>query len=262
MMKITVLGCGHSGGTPMIGEGWGKCDPTNPKNRRTRPSILVETENTRILVDTSPDIRQQLLAADVSQVDAVLFTHAHADHLHGIDDLRAVNRAMNAWIPAYTDVHTWDQIEHRFGYVTEPLRESATFFYKPCLTRHDLNAGDSFTVGNISISALEQDHGYGSTLGFRFGDFAYSTDVVDMPDDTFTALEGVHTWMVGAFWEKEHPTHAHVAKTLDWFKRVGPEKMYLTHLSHQLDYDQTTGQLPAGAALSYDGMVFEVYGDK
>ena len=127
-MKITVLGCGHSGGTPMIGEGWGKCDPANPKNRRTRPSILVETEKTRILVDTSPDLRQQLLTADVTKIDAVLFTHAHANHLHGIDDLRSVNRAMDNWLPTYTDGHTWDQIEHRFGYVTEPLKEGATIF--------------------------------------------------------------------------------------------------------------------------------------
>lgn len=258
MMKITVLGSGHSGGTPMIGEGWGKCDPNNPKNRRMRPSIMVETEKTRILIDTSPDLRQQLLNADITHIDAVLFTHSHADHLHGIDDLRAINRAMDSWIPTYTDTHTWDQIEHRFGYVTEPLNEGATFFYKPCLTRHEIDIGDEFSVDDIVVLALEQDHGYGPTLGFRFGDFAYSTDVVEMPDETFKGLDGVRVWMVGALWEKEHPTHAHVAKTLDWSKRVGPDRMILTHLSHQLDYETISKQLPSGAELAYDGMEFEV----
>ena len=183
-MRITVLGCGHAGGTPMIGEGWGACDPENPKNRRLRPSILVENGATRLLVDTSPDLRQQLLTAGVDRLDAVLYTHAHADHLHGIDDLRSVNRSMNADIPAHADSDTWRQIDERFGYVMTPLKPDVTFYYKPVLQKNVIAAGQTFKIGDIDIKTFDQDHGYSRTLGFRFGAFAYSTDVVNLPEDT------------------------------------------------------------------------------
>ena len=141
-MRVTVLGCGHSGGTPLIGGDWGACDPENSRNRRLRPSILVQQEDTRILVDTSPDLRQQLLNADVDRLDAILYTHAHADHLHGLDDLRAINRIMQADIPAYADADTWHAIETRFEYVVTPLRDGTDFYYKPQLTPHIISPGD------------------------------------------------------------------------------------------------------------------------
>jgi|TARA_B100000315_G_scaffold254304_1_gene295072 phosphoribosyl 1,2-cyclic phosphate phosphodiesterase len=258
-MKITILGSGHSGGTPMIGEGWATTDLKNPKNLRLRPAILVEDQNTRILVDTPPDLRAQLLAAQVERLDAVLYTHGHADHLHGIDDLRAVNRVIEDWLPAYADTNTWNRIAERFGYVLEPLNNDTNFFYKPCLTRHDIAVGDEFNIGDFNISIMDQDHGYSRTLGLRFDNFAYSTDAVELPDETFDALKGVDTWLVGALWDQDpHPTHSHVDKVLEWGERVQPRRLILTHLSHRIDFDTVSARLPDYAELAYDGMVFEV----
>jgi len=258
-MKITVLGSGHSGGTPMIGEPWPTTDPKNPKNIRTRPSILVENSETRILVDTSPDLRAQLIAAQVEHLDAVIYSHGHADHLHGIDDLRAVNRVIKGWLPAYADKKTWDDIAARFGYVLEPLKNDTNFFYKPCLTRHDITVGETFEIGDFKISVMDQDHGFSRTLGFRFDNFAYSTDVVELPEESFAALEGIDTWLVGALWETDpHVTHAHIDKVLEWGERIQPRKLILTHLSHRIDYDTVSARLPDYAELAYDGMVFKV----
>jgi phosphoribosyl 1,2-cyclic phosphate phosphodiesterase len=257
-MKIIVLGSGHSGGTPMIGEGWGKTDPENAKNYRTRPSILVENDETRILIDTSPDLRTQLLSAQVDRIDAVLYTHSHADHLNGIDDLRSVNRVIKDWIPAYANLQTWRDIVTRFNYVLEPLKNDTNFFYKPCLKRNDISAGDRFTIGNLDLIVMDQDHGFMRTLGYRINNFAYSTDVVNLPEESFEILKGISTWMVGALWEEPHITHAHVNKVLDWAKRVKPNRLILTHLSHRIDYERVTKTLPDFAELAYDGMVLEV----
>ncbi len=242
----------------MIGEGWGNADPKNPKNRRLRPSILVEDAKTRLLIDTSPDLRTQLLAANIERIDAVLYTHGHADHLHGIDDLRAVNRVMQDWIPTYADSKTWDDIAKRFNYVLTPLNNDTGFFYKPCLKRHNISVGERFKIGAFNIDVMEQDHGYSHTLGFRLNDFAYSTDVVEMPDESFEKLKGVDTWMVGALWEEPHITHAHVDKVLEWAERVKPRKLILTHLSHRIDYATVSHRLPDFAKLAYDGMIVEV----
>ena len=258
-MKITVLGSGHSGGTPMIGEPWLTTDLKNPKNIRTRPSILVENSETRILVDSSPDLRAQLITAEVERLDAVIYTHGHADHLHGIDDLRSVNRVIEDWLPAYADRKTWDDIAARFGYVLEPLKNDTNFFYKPCLTRHDIAIGESISIGDFAIKVMDQDHGFSRTLGFRFDNFAYSTDVVELPEASFVALEGIDTWLVGALWETEpHTTHAHIDKVLESGERIQPRKLILTHLSHRIDYETVSARLPEYAELAYDGMVFEV----
>jgi len=259
-MKVTILGCGHSGGTPMIGGiGWGNCDPANPKNRRTRPSILVETNTAHILVDTSPDLREQFLAADIRRVDTVLFTHAHADHLHGIDDLRAINRVMKAPIEAYADAKTWDEIRERFEYTLTPLREGSKFFYKPVLVPHEIVPGETVQIGGMPVTAFEQDHGVaGTSLGYRIGDLGYTTDVVDMPEDGFGILAGIDTWLIGALMDDPHPTHAHVAKVLSWVERVGPRQAVLTHMSNLLDYDALAAQLPDGVAPAYDGLVLDI----
>ncbi|MCC7016766.1 MAG: MBL fold metallo-hydrolase [Rhodospirillales bacterium] len=255
-MKVTLLGTGSSSGTPGVGIGWGKCDPGEPKNRRLRPSILVEEGQSRLLVDTSPDLREQLLRTGVEKLDAVLYTHAHADHLHGIDDLRAVNRAMNARLPAYADAGTLKVIEERFGYILAPLRDGATNFYKPCLDPHVVVPGKPFRAGSIEVMPFDQDHGFSRTLGFRFGPIAYSTDLVEMTDAGYQALKGVQVWIVSTFGGTPHPTHAHVDRVLEWIARVGPRRALLTHMSVALDYAKLQAKV-APVEVGYDGMVIE-----
>ncbi len=257
-MRVTILGCGGSGGTPSIDWGWGRCDPENPRNRRTRPSILVEDGETQMLVDTSPDLREQLLRHEIRRLDAVLYTHFHADHLHGIDDIRAINRAMNAPLPAYANAEAMRWIERRFGYVFEPIAENAATYYKPVLVPHPLVHADAFEIGGIPVQVFDQDHGYCDSLGFRFGPVAYSSDAVEIHEDAFDMLEGVKVWIIGTLTDKPHPTHAHVDKAIEWKKRVGAERAVLTHLSGRLDYAELSARLPEGVEPAYDGMVIEL----
>ncbi len=254
-MRVTILGCGGSGGVPLVGNDWGACDPANPKNRRLRVSILVEAGDTTVLVDTSPDLRQQLLAAGVARLDAVLYTHTHADHLHGIDDLRPVNRKMNAPIDVYGSPVTIADIRARFGYVFAGLREGHGY-YKPVLVPHEVTG--PFRVKGLDVVPFEQDHGFSKTTGFRFGPVAYSTDVVELSDEAFAALEGVRLWIVDCLRLEPHDTHAHLDKALAWIARVDPERAVLTHMTQSLDYDDLAARLPAGAEPAFDGMVLEV----
>ncbi|GAB6053610.1 MBL fold metallo-hydrolase [Magnetospira thiophila] len=256
-MRVTFLGTGGSSGTPGVFQGWGVCDPSNPKNRRLRPSILVETPSTSILIDTSPDLRQQSLQAGIRKLDAVLFTHAHADHLHGIDDLRAINRLIEAPLPAYADHETLETIQTRFGYVFEELHPDAPFFYKPTLTPHELHDGDSFKVGDVPVVCFRQDHGYSHSMGFRLGDLGYCTDVVSLPDAAFRILAGVRSLIVGTFRETPHETHAHVDLALTWMARIHPAKGYLTHLSSDVDHVSLQAKLPRYVTLAYDGLVID-----
>ncbi len=254
-MQVRILGCGGSGGVPLIGNDWGACDPNNPKNRRLRASILVRNGATTLLVDTSPDLREQLLSAGVERLDGVLYTHAHADHIHGIDDLRPVNRQMQAWIPIYADPETLATIEARFGYVLEKIPEEYGYF-KPCLTPNVIKG--PFKIENIDILPFEQDHGFGrTTLGFRFGEIAYSTDVVEFPESAFEALRGVRVWIVDCLRDKAHPTHSHLAQTLEWIARVKPERAVLTHMNQYLDFETLARRLPKGVEPAYDGLVLE-----
>jgi phosphoribosyl 1,2-cyclic phosphate phosphodiesterase len=256
-MRVTILGCGASSGTPAVDVGWGSCDPQNPRNRRLRPSILVEAGDTRLLVDTSPDLREQLLAAQVKHLNGVLYTHGHADHLHGIDDLRTLNRVMGKAIEIYADAATIQEVRQRFAYVLEPLSPDSKFFYKPVLVPNIIRTGTSFRIGDVAIDVFGQDHGFGDTLGFRFGPIAYSTDLTELPDSAFEILKGVSTWIIGTLTETPHPTHAHVGKALDWAKRAGAGRVVLTHLGCQLDYENLRAKLPKDAEPAYDGMVIE-----
>lgn len=256
-MKITVLGCGSSGGTPLVGpDGWADIDRDDPRNRRRRPSILVETETTRILVDTSPDLRNQLLDANIWKIDAILFTHAHADHVNGIDDIRSLNYQKGGPIDAYSNGFTLDILKERFGYVFEPYRTRNPQFWRPCLTPHIIDG--PFTIGDIEIQHFDQEHGRMPSLGFRFGSFAYSTDVKTLSDAAFELLDGIDVWIVDALGETPHPTHSHVAQTLEWIERIGPKRAVLTHLGHRTDYARLSAQLPAGVEPGYDGMVIRI----
>ncbi|MBI2584637.1 MAG: MBL fold metallo-hydrolase [Rhodospirillales bacterium] len=259
-VKATILGCGPSGGVPTIHEGWGACDPKNPKNRRLRPSILIEEGETRVLVDTSPDLRQQLLNAGVRRLDAVLYTHAHADHLHGVDDLRSINRMMEAALPVYADAATEAIIKQRFEYVTTPLADGVELYYKPVLDLRRIAPGDRFAVGGMEIVAYDQDHGYSRTIGYRFGPLAYSTDLLDLPEASFKALSGVQTWIVGTFAMQPHVTHAHVDKALGWIERLRPARAVLTHLGPAIDHGALSRSLPKGVDAAFDGLVIEATG--
>ncbi|MSP48440.1 MAG: MBL fold metallo-hydrolase [Alphaproteobacteria bacterium] len=252
-MKITILGCGSSMGVPVLGEGWGDCDPAEPRNRRLRASILVEEGPTRLLVDTSPDLRQQLLAAGVTAIDAILYTHAHADHLHGIDDIRAINVALNGPLDAYADTTTLDIIRDRFGYVFQPLK--GDYYYKPTLTPHVIDG--PFHVGAVEVRPFRQDHGFSHSLGFRFGRAAYSTDVLNLDEQAFEVLAGVDLWIVDAFRLEPHETHTHLARTLEWIERVRPRRAVLTHMSQRVDYARVKAMVPDHVEPAYDGMVIE-----
>ena len=254
-MKAVILGCGGAAGVPSISTGWGRCDPSNPRNRRLRPSIIVETASTRILVDSSPDLREQLLAADIRHLDAILFTHSHADHVHGIDDLREVNRAMGRAIPAHGDPDALAEIKARFGYAFTPLAEGSDNIYKPLLDAHEIKG--HFQIGDIPVTPFVQDHGFSETLGFRFGSLAYSTDVVNLPDSAFHVLAGVDVWIVGCLTDHDHPTHAHVDKALAWIERVKPKRAIITHMSSRLDYDSLSARLPDHVRPAHDGLVIE-----
>lgn len=254
-MKVTILGCGGAAGVPTISHGWGECDPANPRNRRLRSSILVEEGETRILVDTTPDLREQLIGAGVRALDAVIYTHAHADHLHGLDDLREVNRAMRAPLPVWGMAETLDVAKLRFSYAFEPVTEENTYYFRPVLDAHVVEG--PFRIGGIEVIPFEQDHGYGRTLGLRFGPIAYSTDVVDLPEEAFTALEGIDTWIIGCLVATPHPTHAHVDKALEWIARIRPKRAYITHMGSRLDYEAVRRAVPPHVMPAHDGLVIE-----
>jgi phosphoribosyl 1,2-cyclic phosphate phosphodiesterase len=254
-MRVTVLGCGPSTGVPVIGGNWGSCDPNDPRNRRRRVSVLVEVGGVVILIDTSPDLREQLLDAGVTRIDAVVMTHAHADHLHGIDDLRSVNRLMRSAIPLYANARTLAEIGSRFGYVLKPVEEPGRF-YKPTLVPYEI-AGP-FEIHGISVLPFVQDHGFSATLGFRIGGFAYSTDVTELDDNAFAALEGIELWIVDCLRREPHPTHSHLAKTLSWIARVRPRHAVLTHMDQSLDYRELCAELPNGVEPGYDGLVIDL----
>lgn len=257
-MRITILGCGGSSGVPLIGNFWGECDPAEPRNRRRRVSILVEDGDTRVLVDASPDLREQLLDANVSRLSGVILTHAHADHLHGIDDLRAVNYLMQAPLPLYATPATLAEVERRFGYALKPLGGAGIDYYRPALTPTPID-GPAFEVGGIRFQGFDQDHGIGgTTLGLRFGKAAYSTDVVRLPPAALEVLAGVDLWIVDCLRFAPHPTHAHFDQTMEWISRVKPRRAVLTHMGHLMDYRKVAARCPTGVEPGYDGMVIEL----
>ena len=248
-MKVTILGCGTSGGVPRIGNQWGDCDPNEPKNRRRRVSILVQKGATNVIVDTSPDFREQCLDAGIDHLDAVLYTHDHADHTHGIDDLRGFFFTKRSPIPVYGDRRTLSMLRQRFGYVFEDSRG-----YPAIATAHEIDG--RIDVGELDVISFTQGHGSITSLGFRFGPLAYSTDLDALDDAAFAALEGIDTWIVDALRYDPHPTHAHLERTLGWIERIAPRRAILTHMTWDMDYQTLRRQLPAGVEPAYDG--FEI----
>ncbi len=249
-MKVTVLGCGGSLGVPMVGNNWGTCDPSNPRNRRRRPAILVEQGETTVLVDTPTDLRLQLLDAGVTRLDAVLYTHNHADHIHGIDDLRPLTWKDGA-LQGYADAATLAHLKAAFPYAVANV-DMDRGIYRPILTIEVIEGRTR--IGDLDVLPIVQDHGLSESLGFRFGDFAYSTDVVDLSEEAFAALEGIRVWVVDATREEPHASHAHLDRALGWIERLKPEMAYLTHMNHQMDYDRLMAKLPEGVEPAYDGL--------
>ncbi len=260
-LRVTLLGTGGSAGVPHIGgeDGrgdWGACDPAEPRNRRTRTSILVEQAGRTLLVDTSPDMRTQLLDNAVSRVDAVLYTHAHADHVTGIDDVRILNRIADRPLQAFANEATLAELQRRFAYAFRPWEPPG--FFRPVLLPRQVNPGETTDVTGMRVRAFDQEHGFSRTLGLRIGGFGYSTDVVSLNDAAFAALEGVDTWVVGCFQRAPHRTHAWVNRVHDWVTRLKPRRTVLTHMGNDMDWDWLARHLPAGIEPGHDGQSLEI----
>jgi phosphoribosyl 1,2-cyclic phosphate phosphodiesterase len=258
-VRVTVLGCGTSSGVPRIGGAdgagdWGACDPHNPKNRRRRVSLLVEHAGHTILIDTGPDLREQLLAARVCRLDAVLLTHDHADHAHGIDDLRQVFHAMGTPVACFAAPATWAVLRKRFDYVFDGGE-----FYPATCTATEL-AGP-FDVGSLRVTPFEQNHGNIDSTGYRIEAagraVAYSTDVKQLDARADAALARLDLWVVDALRRTPHPTHSHLAQTLHWIAKYQPAQAILTHMDQSMDYETLLAELPQGVAPGFDGMVIE-----
>ncbi len=262
MMRVTLLGTGASAGVPMIGgvDGagdWGVCDPAEGRNRRTRTSITITSaDGTTLLVDTGPDLREQLLACRVRRVDGILYTHSHADHITGLDDVRILNRLMNRPLPAYATAGTLDELKTRFGYAFQPWQKPS--FFRPVLNPVAVEPGEEVVLGPIRARVFDQDHGFTHTLGLRVGGFGYSTDAVALDEAAFAALAGVEVWAVGCFQRAPHMTHAWLERVLEWVARVRPRRTILTHMGIDMDWAWLADTLPEGVEAGWDGQVLEI----
>jgi phosphoribosyl 1,2-cyclic phosphate phosphodiesterase len=250
-VKLIVLGCGTSSGVPRIGGDWGACDPADPRNRRTRASIIVQSATTTILVDSGPDMRSQLLATGIGALDAVIWTHEHADHTHGIDDLRQIFHVRREPVPGYARQETLDVLEHRFGYVF-----SGRYGYPS--TAHPILLDDETMIGDISVRVVDQPHGEITSAGLRFEhggtSIGYSTDFSAITPDMEILFEGLDLWVVDALRRKPHPTHPHLGMTLEAIARLKPREAILTHMDQSMDYAALLAELPAGIVPGHDGL--------
>jgi phosphoribosyl 1,2-cyclic phosphate phosphodiesterase len=261
-LTYTILGCGSSMGVPRVALGWGDCDPNNPKNRRRRCSLLVTQTNaagrhTRVLIDVTPDCRGQLLAADIDWLDGVLITHEHADHTHGIDDLRPLYVHKRRQVDVYLDEPTSRAMHARFGYcfMTPPGSQ-----YPPILREKRLTPAHKVLIsgqgGDIEALPVLQDHGDIPSLGFRIGNVAYSADIKGLPDESLPLMQGLDVWIVDALRKAPHPSHLNLEEALQWIDRVKPKRAILTNLHTDMDYAALKAELPPHVEPAYDGMSF------
>ena len=256
---FTILGCGSSGGVPRVGQGWGACDPANPKNRRRRCSLLVERHGpdgvTRVLVDTSPDMREQLLDAQVDHLDAIILTHAHADHVHGIDDVRPLVIHHRRRIDVHMDAATSRTVRNAFGYIFEtPAGSNYPALLDDLRLSAMLPAAIEGQGGVIAFTPFTVNHGEIDALGLRFGALAYLPDVITIPDASLPALQDLDVWIIDALRYSPHPSHFSVSQALGWIARMRPKRAILTNLHTDLDYARLSAEAPKGVAVAYDGM--------
>ena len=256
--RFTILGCGSSGGVPRLGGHWGDCDPTNPKNARRRCSLLIERDGpegtTRVLIDSSPDLRAQLLDAGVGELDAVVYTHAHADHTHGLDDLRMIVFNMRRRLPVWADEPTQADLLTRFAYAFEQPPGSN---YPPICEMNTIDGPVTVTGkgGAVTLTPFTVNHGNIDALGFRVATLAYLPDVAEIPDAAWPLLADLDIWIVDALRRMPHPTHAHLARTLEWIERVRPARAVLTNMHVDLDHATVDAETPPHITPAYDGMV-------
>jgi len=263
LLRITVLGCGSSGGVPRIGltgPNWGACDPDNPRNRRRRCALLIQRigpdGSTNVLMDAGPDVREQLIEARTGWLDAVVLTHDHADHVHGIDDLRMVVFNRRARLPCWLNEATEATLMQRFGYVFETPPGSG---YPPIMDRHLIDGPVEITGrgGTVTCTPFEVPHGEISALGFRIGPLVYTPDISDMSEDAWAALDGADCWLLDALRYTPHPSHANVETSLEWIARAAPTRAFLTNLHVDLDYETLDRETPATVHPAHDGLVIE-----
>lgn len=251
MLKIRILGCGTSSGVPRIGNDWGQCDPANPRNARTRASVLVSLNDYRLLVDTSPDLRQQLLDAQISSVEAVIWTHDHADHCHGLDDLRQISHIKRTPVLAYARQSVLDRLHRRFTYAFD-----GNFGYPPLIEAQPLL--DRQRMGKLEVSAIEMPHGPVQASGLRFSDgiksIGYATDFSEFTEAMVEFFSGVDLFVIDALRRHPHPTHPHLAMTLAGLERCSVKRAVLVHMDNTMDYDDLMGELPDGVEPGFDGL--------
>ncbi len=259
-LRFTILGCGSSGGVPRLGGHWGACDPDNPKNRRRRCSMLIERIEgdgiTRVLIDTSPDLREQMLDAGVGKLNGVVFTHEHADHVHGLDDLRMIVFNQRKRLPVWADGKTSDALISRFGYAFVQPEGSP---YPPILNLKSINGpvtvwGDG---GDVVLEPFQVGHGAIDSLGFKIGPLAYLPDVAEIYDDAWPVIKSADTWVVDALRREPHPTHTHLDQTLGWIKKSGVRQGVLTNMHIDMDYETVQAETPDNVSLAYDGRHLE-----
>lgn len=256
-IRFRILGCGSSGGVPRLGGHWGDCDPENPRNRRQRCSLLIERENengvTRVLIDSGPDMRAQLVDAGVGVLDGVVYTHSHADHVHGLDDLRQIVFNMRKRLQVWADGATQDALFARFGYAFVQPKDSP---YPPILEMNTVDGPVQIDGpgGMIELTPIRVDHGSIDALGFRVADVAYMPDVAEIYDESWPLLDGLKCWILDALRRTPHPTHAHLEKSLSWIERARPETAVLTNMHIDLDYATVQAETPDHIHAAYDGM--------
>ncbi|MEP6018367.1 MAG: MBL fold metallo-hydrolase [Paracoccaceae bacterium] len=262
-LRFTILGCGSSGGVPRLGGQWGACDPTNPKNKRQRCSMLVEKDGpdgtTSVLIDTSPDLRNQLLEAQVERLDGVIYTHPHADHVHGIDDLRMIVLNMRARLSVWADGATQKDLISRFGYVFVQPEGSP---YPPILELRDIDGAVTIEGpgGDITFTPFQVEHGSIESLGFRVEGLAYLPDVSKIPESSWPYLRNLDVWIVDALRRDPHPTHSHLERTLEWIERAAPRHAVLTNMHIDLDYETLLAETPDHIEPAFDGMTIKLDG--